>query len=62
MGAGVSRHRIFTAAELAELAGLFTLAPPQRAAALRALDAARAAFGDVEVVAVRPARSAGSTS
>jgi hypothetical protein len=53
---GVPRHLIFTASELAELARLFTLDPPQRAAVLRVFDAVRAAFGtDVEVVAVRPA-------
>jgi hypothetical protein len=55
VGSGVPRHRIFTAAELAELAGLFTLTPPQRAAALRALDVAREILGTIELVAVRPA-------
>jgi hypothetical protein len=55
--AGIPRHRCYTPAELGELAAIFTLEPTQRAAALQALDAAREAFGAIEVVAVRPAAS-----
>jgi hypothetical protein len=55
VGSGVPRGRVYTAVELAELVGLFTLDPPQRAAALRVLDAVREVLGPVEVVAVRPA-------
>ena len=53
VAAGVPRGRVYLPAEMLELRNLLTLEPAQRAAAVRTLDAARAAFGpEIDLVGV----------